>query len=403
MGRRSASAGAIRVVAFAVTSLLGSVATHAASAPRDSRPVEIVFAGKEPDVLAVRRIVRELLERDGVVVHTSRTDSIEATTVLSDHGGSAAVYIWIDLRRRREARLFLTSSDGERIVIRRVRLADGLDELGREAIGQIVESSVLALASGVQVGMSRDEAQRVMNTEEPDPPKPAVSAADRHAAGSAAPSAAGGSQPASAAGGSGQPRTAPVTYRVGLGYGAAAFLPGAVVEHGPLLGAAVGSKRGSPRLALEVTGQYRVPVSASTGEVTLTFNGASFRLEAGSEFWIGEQAWFGALAGAGLDVIRVVPERAAEPALALAPAAVFVNGAARATVLAGRRVWPSLAVSVSAFADISLTRTHYDVHLRGVTFPTLTPWPVRPGLSLALWLLPEPTRNALPAMTSPER
>ena len=166
---------------------------------------------------------------------------------------------------------------------------------------------------------------------------------------------------------------------------------GAAVKHGPVLGAVLSSRQGGPGFVVGVSGQYQVPVSASTSEVKLTFDGASFRWEAGSEFWMGRQAWFGALAGVGLDVIRVLPDRAVEPDLTLAPAAIFMEGAARATFVAGKRVWPSLGVVVSAFADISLARTHYDVHLRGVTFPTLTPWPVRPGLSLAFWLLPEPT------------
>jgi hypothetical protein len=390
MGRPSASAGAIHAAAFALTSLLGSVSTRAASTPEDSRAVEIVFAGKEPDVLAVRKLVSELLERDGIAVHTSRTESIEAKTILSDHDGSTAIYIWIDIRRPNEARLFLTSSDGERVVIRRVRLPDGLDELGREAIGQIVESSALALASGVRLGMSRDEAQRVMTTEQPGQAAPEGNAAHPGGAGSAAPASVGASHPAASDPSSARSgQAAPVSYRVGLGYAAAAFIKAAAVEHGPLLGAALSSGRSSPELVLGVSGQYHVPVSVSTSEVALTFDGASFRVEAGPQFWMGRRAWFEALAAGGLDVVRVLPERAVEPALALAPAAVFVNGAARITVTAGQRVWPSLAVAISAFADISLARTHYDVHLRGVTFPTLTPWPVRPGLSLTLWLLPE--------------
>jgi hypothetical protein len=379
MDRPNASPGIVRVVTFAATLVLASVSTHAASIPRDSRPVEIVFAGREPDVLAVRKLVCELLEREGIVVHTSRTDGVEATTILSDHGGSAAIYIWIDLRRPSEARLFLTSSDGERIVIRRVHLSDGLDELGREAIGQIVESSALALVSGARIGMSRDEAQRVMRKEAAAQAEPETRHDDRR-----------GSSERSAPG-AGPRKAALVTHRVGLGYGAAAFLPGAAVEHGPLLGAALGSGKSSPRLALEVTGQYQLPVSASTNEVTLTFDGASFRLELGPEFWIGRQAWLGALVGGGLDVIRVLPERAIEPTLTPGPASLFANGAARAAVLVGQRVWSSLAVVVSAYADVSLARTHYDVHLRGETFPTLTPWPVRPGLSLAFWLLADPT------------
>ena len=57
--------------------------------------------------------------------------------------GGSALRVWIDLRLGAEARLTLERAD--RFVVRRIALTNGLDELGREQIGQIVRFAALAV------------------------------------------------------------------------------------------------------------------------------------------------------------------------------------------------------------------------------------------------------------------
>ena len=57
--------------------------------------------------------------------------------------------------------------------MRNLELADGLDEVGREQLGHIVETSVEALVEGGQIGVTRVEAIEQLGVEPPAPkPEP---------------------------------------------------------------------------------------------------------------------------------------------------------------------------------------------------------------------------------------
>jgi hypothetical protein len=373
----------------------------ATSPPKDASTVEIVIAGSDPNVAAIHALVRELLERDGISVVTSRAETIEAQAILANPGGRASAYIWIDLRRPDEARLYLTSSHGDRIVVRLVPLAEGLDELGKESIGQVVESSALALARGAQIGMPREEAARALTAatqpEEPTHKKYATATevdAGVERASAAAPSVSrGSSHAASELGEHTDSRSilAPSSYGIEVGYSAAAVLPGLGINHGPELGLVLKWGRGSTRIRIGLSAQYSVPVSADSSEVDVLLDGARARLEAGPEFGIGQHAWIGVFGGVGVDFIRVQPQRTFDSTLAPAPSDAFANGTARAGLSAGKRILSSVDIALSMFADFPLAYTHFDVQQGATTSPTLTPWSVQPGLTVAFQFSPGPT------------
>jgi hypothetical protein len=132
-------------------------------------------------------------------------------------------------------------------------------------------------------------------------------------------------------------------------------------------------------------------VSADSSEVDVLLDGARARLEAGPEFGIGQHAWIGVFGGVGVDFIRVQPQRTFDSTLAPAPSDAFANGTARAGLSAGKRILSSVDIALSMFADFPLAYTHFDVQQGATTSPTLTPWSVQPGLTVAFQFSPGPT------------
>ena len=80
----------------------------------------------------------------------------------SDAGQAGVVRVFVDLRAGREARLTLADARSDRFVVRRVPLANGLDELGREQIGQILRFAMIALRAGDRQTLSRAEARAAL-------------------------------------------------------------------------------------------------------------------------------------------------------------------------------------------------------------------------------------------------
>jgi len=83
---------------------------------------------------------------------------------------------WIDLTPEAEARLTLRDGRSDRFVVRRIPLPRGLDEIGREEIGQIVRSALLALRAGgeetLTLAEARAEIARWPRRSAPPPPRP---------------------------------------------------------------------------------------------------------------------------------------------------------------------------------------------------------------------------------------
>lgn len=70
-----------------------------------------------------------------------------------------ALRFWIDLTPATEARLTLRDRRSDRFVVRRMPLPTGLDEIGREEIGQIVRSALLAAEAGPDETLTRADAR----------------------------------------------------------------------------------------------------------------------------------------------------------------------------------------------------------------------------------------------------
>jgi hypothetical protein len=372
----------------AMVSLLGPALTMAPNASASTNDntgfVELTLAGEPSDVIRVRRVVHELLEREGIATHWHQSRTIDPRRVLIRQADGTAVRIWIDVSRAKVAQVYLAGADGERIVVRRIPLSGGLDETGRELIGQVVQSSALALVHGDPIGMTRDEASRVIDSDAdpavrtkqdlPDKASPRV----LPRATVALPSVTGLPQsPAALA-----------HYRLGLGYAAQAFAGGPTIEHGPVLSSALGFGRGHTRLLLWFDAQYRVPVSVMEGPIGLRIDGFAGHMQVGLDLRTSQNGWFGAAVGFGGDFVRVLPERTTDSNLTLAPVIHYWTPTARTTLLSGLRVVRGLELSLWLFSDFGLRRTHFDIREGSARTCALTPWQIRPGAGIGILLVP---------------
>jgi hypothetical protein len=135
---------------------------------------DIAVAGPEAAGGRVRSVVSELLEREGVVVSTSRLDGIRPEAVLAAPSPSdrSSIDAWIDVGSTRQVLLYFRDAPAQRFVLRRLTLESGLDEVAVEEIGQIVKSVVLALAAGDEPALTIAQARAMLQPLEREAPKP---------------------------------------------------------------------------------------------------------------------------------------------------------------------------------------------------------------------------------------
>lgn len=107
-------------------------------------------------------LVEELLGARGATMTATRVDVLQEADFLNANRASdgSKIRIWITLARPGLVRIWFAAAGLDRYLWRDVPLVSGLDPVGREQIGQIVQSSAEALYQG-DLGFTRSVAQRV--------------------------------------------------------------------------------------------------------------------------------------------------------------------------------------------------------------------------------------------------
>ena len=350
---------AARVAFFVLTAAIG----RAAAQPIERVQVTLV-GGSPPCPPSLRDVVAEQLAdltRDLVWTCRERIDPEEAFR--SDGAKEGAIRIAIELRAETEARLTLGDTRSDRFVVRRVPLRNGLDEVGREQLGQIVRFSTLALRSGSSQTLSRTEARAAVASwtapvvrETPVPP------ADR------------------------RPRGPLLAVDVGPIWSVSAFSREIPVVQELALDAAV---RGiaSP-LRGWVEAGYRFPASEQADPIGVEISAASARLG----FAVGQTGTrplsFGGGAGIGLDRVRFKPIDAASSVQPAAPDA-FWSASARLMVGGEWRPTARLSIGARLACDIAAANVHYDLRgADGSARRVVTAFRIAPGLGIGVaWRL----------------
>jgi len=335
----------------------------AAAQPIDRVEVTLV-AGSPPCSPLLREVVGEQLgdvTPDLVWVCRERIDPEEPFR--SDGAGAGAIRIAIELRAGAEARLTLGDTRSDRFVVRRVPLPNGLDEVGREQIGQIVRFATLALRSGSGMTLSRTEARAAIASW-PAPPAREAS-------------------PPSLAQPPRQPRWA-----VDLGpmWSASIFSREIPLVHELAIRAAAGGV--TSHLWGWVEAGYRLPASERADPIGVELSAASLRLGlAGGQARTRSLSFSGG-AGIGLYRVRFAPIGAASSVQPAAPDA-FWSAGARLILSADLRATTRLTIAAMLACDITAEDVHYDLRgADGSARRVLTAFRVAPGLGISVaWRL----------------
>jgi hypothetical protein len=345
----------------------------AESAPDERSPTtiaKIVLIGKAAADPELPLLFAELLERQGVAVEIERAERFEPGELFgSEDDGMIRAFVLLGDSNR--ARLRFRGPNGERYLLRQVTLSGGLDAVGRELLGQVVESSIVALLRSTE-GLSRKEVvaalegdDRISEAERPPaPPRPTPAPEKRVS-----------------------PRRAPSPWELRLGarYAASWSGPELGASHGPGLSAGARFRQG-PSFGFELGADRRFQQSLSTPELRATLERTAFNalLEAGLSLTPSQSA-FVALGG-GLSLTRTRP-RSNAPGVAAAPEKSALEPALRAELRyelgAG-----SLLLGFAALLEGTLTKMRYELVHAGRPELLAAPPPFQPGAVVTVGVRP---------------
>jgi hypothetical protein len=319
------------------------------------RHAEITFVSASDDFQGLQTVLADLLARLEVTVRFTRISTVDTRQILTEHANDplAVAHAWIDLRETNRVTLFLSGPRQDRMLIRQVPLVAHIDEVAREEIAHIVESTVDALLVGGRIGIATDEAVG---------PRAPVPFAPRAYAG---------------------PRL-----DLGVGYEAQVWSGASPPLHGPAVFFGFTAGSGIVRGGLLLSGQFRLSDTVSstlTATATAPASTVSARLDQGAARLLGVvdaalwRRWTlrGGLGG-GVDWVRIAPFGTGSTN--------FQPSAARMTMVPMLRGLLSMRYALTprsdAFfglgSDFDLIDSRYFVR-RGVEEPVIFhPWRLRP-------------------------
>ncbi|MBN2193753.1 MAG: hypothetical protein JW751_13130 [Polyangiaceae bacterium] len=125
--------------------------------------VEVTLVGEAAQSPALVRSIDALARSEGITprfLYLARLPRASLAEVAAQPG-PGFVRVWVELPAPNSALLLIAAPAAQRYVVRELPLQNALDEVGREQIAQVVQSSTLALLRGDQ-GLDRDSMQRAL-------------------------------------------------------------------------------------------------------------------------------------------------------------------------------------------------------------------------------------------------
>jgi hypothetical protein len=339
------------------------VAPSSFGQPSSVGAVDVVIAADDASGgQAMRAVVAELIARLGLAATVTFASSVNAAEVITPQAGVEArlARAWIDLSKPERVTLYLVDRDWERVLIRHVQKMPGHDELAREAIGHILENAVDALAHGARIGTAPDEARSENEGAQPSvrPPAPAAPIAAR-----------AGSAP---------------HWELGALYEGELYAPRGVIANGPAAVLYIGARPGTVRPGAWLTVQYRLPMIVDTAPLGVRLDGGTVRALAAVDLAVNERLSIRFGAGVGIDAMHMTPRLEGKPGTTLDRDEDFALVVARASAGGQWRVSRRLAIALTLSCDLDPSGTRYGVLVDGAQETVLSPWPVRPALSLGV-------------------
>ncbi len=338
-------------------------------AARPAGPVQqgmarIVLVGPVANERSLALLLEELLGHRGIQADIRRSESFDPDALFG-HSASGETLVFISLVDAHNARLHFRAPSGDRFLLRRLELPNGVDPVGRELLGQVVESSVVALFDASQ-GLSRADVAAAIAQD-------------------AAETAAVRKQQTTPSSPSPTPPSEPTKWDFGVGATYSGEWSGSDLglAHGP--GVALGTRRYSAltfgvRLDLQRYFPQHLRTPLIHADIQRTVALAS--LEVG---WAQskERAIFAAL-GPAMEISRLTPFPAS-PDVQSAAAKFDVAPALRGQV-SYEWAWGHWCVGAAAWVNVSLVDTHYDLVDDGTQRAIARLGGVRPGMTLSFTL-----------------
>jgi hypothetical protein len=308
--------------------------------------VDVVIVAAEPDARAMRAVVDELMTRLRVDATVTFANTLMPDEVITPRRGAEArlARAWVDLSKPERGTIYLVDRDWTRVLVRHVPTMAGHEEMAREAIGHILETAVDALAHGARIGIANEQT------------------------------------PADATPGS---RVAPPHWELGAAYEGEVYAPG-VLADGPAASFYVGSSRGAVRLGGWLIAQYRLPLTFDSAPLGVRLDGGGLRALATMEVEVGKHAAVRFGVGPGVDIVRMTPRLEGRPGTQLGRDQTFALFIGRVNAAIVASLSSHLAFSLAASCDIDPSGTRYSASIDGVDQTVLSPWVVRPALSLGI-------------------
>jgi hypothetical protein len=343
-------------------------ATASAADRTGTNAVDLVLVGPDAQVSPMRAVSEELLARLGVAATVTFAAEVDPADVVNPRPGAEprVARAWIDLSHPDRVTLYLVDRDWERVLVRHLPRMQGHDELAREAVGHVLETAVDALLHGARIGVVRDDAQRELEVP-PSSTPPAVS--------SKAP-LPGPAPPAE--------RFGRLRLEGGAGYEAALYASGGVVTQGPEAMLLVSTGGGPLRPALWLTAQYRIPLRIDAHPLGVRLEGAAARALAAVDATVSRRVSLRLGAGAGVDVLHMSPLLESGSHASAAGDQSFAVIVGRASLGLRFSLAPHVSMASTLSCDLGFGDGRYVTIVNGAATAALSPWTVRPALSLAV-------------------
>jgi hypothetical protein len=378
-------------VGAATIALSPGVTAARGASPERAQPsakAVVVLVGPTAQGADLAELLTELLRRKGITVRLTREPTFRPAELLApDDARERSVAVFIEVPSERVARLSFRGPRAARFLLRELGLGNGLDDVGREALAQVVESSVAALLSSSPEGMSRDEARAALASAPSPPPAPGVvvDRGPRPAPPARSPAAPAVTARATAAAPAN--RTAPagavwrgwLAPRYSVAYAGDQLGP----AHGP--GAEAALERTGARLLVRarLVAERRFAQAIISADLNADVRDDSARLLLELGFAPGARQAVSVGLGFGADVTAIQPgaARAADVTPAAATRNIVPIARTELRYEIGGDAW---RIAALLFTDLSLFDTHYDIDRAGAVQRLATPWPLRPGAAVVV-------------------
>jgi hypothetical protein len=335
---------------------------------RDST-ILLTIAASPTEAEKLGAVARELLARLEMQVELRGVPRIDVGEIREPVRREPAYFarVWVAFGTAGGARLYLEHAARDRVLVRDVADDAHNPELVREELGHILQTALEGLKAGEEIGAPRDEALKQVEAEElaaktPTPPTP--------------PSAGIAANPVADASALAPP---PRRLRFGPRYEVVWLGDGGHFEDGP--GAVLGVKW-AQRWGVELGAFFRRPLKVQATPVGARLQSFALNALVSFEAWRSARACVRLAAGAQVELVHVSPFTAAGNDARVAKSHWLTLALGRLGLTYAHDVGDFMDLEITLGAELDPSGTRYVFQRSSGDVDVLSPWPVRPLLSL---------------------